>query len=143
MSSVAVRHSVSSSGAAISHHPGQDVFHTLNLRDSIAKKEKAISIRLNEQSKKRSNMRELLVQNFMKKYNQWLDPSHSTANVQVQISKIISYEVESFMEREKNAMNQKTLRKLEKDIETIVLSDARISPFLNNTSRNQRRDLSL
>ena len=48
------------------------------------------------------------------------------------------------MEREKNAMNQKTLRKLEKDIETIVLNDARISPFLNNnTSRNQRRDLSL
>jgi hypothetical protein len=47
------------------------------------------------------------------------------------------------MEREKNAMNQKTLRKLENDIEKIVLSDARISPFLNNTSRNQRRDLSL
>jgi hypothetical protein len=61
----------------------------------------------------------------------------------VQISKIISSEVESFMERERNAMNQKTLRALEKDIETMVLSDARISPFLINTSRNQRRDLSL
>ena len=121
MSTAAVRQSVSSAGVAISHHPGQEVFHTLNLRDSIAKKEKAISIRLNEQSKKRSNMRELLVQNFMKKYNQWLDPSHSTANVQVQISKIISSEVESFMERERNAMNQKTLRALEKDIETMVL----------------------
>jgi len=41
----------------------------------------------------------------MKKYNQRLDPAQSTASVQVQISKIISQEVESFMEREKNAMN--------------------------------------
>jgi predicted DNA-binding protein (UPF0278 family) len=55
-------------------------------------------------------MRELLVQNFMKKFNQRLDPGQTTANVQVYISKIISQEVESFMEREKNAMNQKTLR---------------------------------
>ena len=88
-------------------------------------------------------MRELLVQNFMKKYNQRLDPSQSTAGVQVQISKIISNQVENFMEREKNAMNQKTLRKLEKDIEAIVLADHRIAQFLNSTSRNQRRDLSL
>ena len=46
------------------------------------------------------------------------------------------------MEREKNAMNQKTLKQLEKEIETIIASDSRISPFLNNISRNLVRDMS-
>jgi hypothetical protein len=83
MSAVAARHSLGSAGGAISQHPGQGVLHTLNLRDSIAKKEKVMSIRINEQSKKRSNMRELLVQNFLKKYSQRLDPAQTTATVQV------------------------------------------------------------
>jgi hypothetical protein len=51
------------------------MIHTLNLRDSVIKREKAANIRINEQQKKRSNMRELLVQNFLKKYNHKLDPS--------------------------------------------------------------------
>ena len=36
------------------------------------------------------------------------------------------------MEREKNAMNQKNLRQLEKDIEALVAADSRIAPFLNS-----------
>ncbi len=62
----------------------------------------------------------------MKKYNQRLDPAQTTATIQVQISKIISQEVEQFIEREKNAMNQKTLRALEKEIEAIIAADAKI-----------------
>ena len=40
---------------------GAGVFNSLNLRDSIVKKEKQVSERLQEQSRKRSNMRDLLV----------------------------------------------------------------------------------
>ena len=62
--------------------------------------------RLQEQSRKRSNMRDLLVQNFMKKYTAKLDMhATTTSHVSVIIAKIISQEVEQFMEKEKHAMN--------------------------------------
>ena len=71
------------------------VFHTLNLRDSAAKKEKQMTERLQEQSRKRQNMRDLLVQNFMKKYTQKLDMhGTTTSQISVLIAKVISHEVE-------------------------------------------------
>lgn len=82
---VAARLSLQSAGTGLG-----GVFNTLNLRDSVAKREKALNIRINEQQKKRSNMRELLVQNFLKKYNHKLDPSQTNASISVLIAKIIS-----------------------------------------------------
>lgn len=63
-------------------------------------------------------MKELLVQNYLKKYMNRIEPS--TAN-NVLIARVISTEVENFMERERGqAMNQKALRELEKDIEGML-----------------------
>ena len=59
---------------------GAGVFNTLNLRDSVVKREKQVTERLQEQSRKRSNMRDLLVQNFMKKYTQKLDMHATTTS---------------------------------------------------------------
>ena len=59
---------------------GAGVFNSLNLRDSIVKKEKQVTERLQEQSRKRSNMRDLLVQNFMKKYTHKLDMHATTTS---------------------------------------------------------------
>ena len=99
--------------------------------------------RLQEQSRKRQNMRDLLIQNFMKKYTQKLDMhSTMTSQISVLIAKIVSHEVEKFMEREKSAMNQKSLKNLEKDIETMLISDPRIGNMIK-TTRNQRREMSL
>lgn len=61
------------------------------------------------------------MQNFMKKYTAKLDmQATTTSQVSVVIAKIISQEVELFMEREKHAMNQKSLKKLEKDIDVML-----------------------
>jgi hypothetical protein len=60
MSSNNARLSLGSAGATPLPQPS-GVFHTLNLRDSVSKREKILSIRINEQQKKRSNMRELLI----------------------------------------------------------------------------------
>ena len=46
------------------------------------------------------------------------------------------------MEREKSAMNQKSLKNLEKDIDAILAADPRIANYLK-TTRNMRRDMSL
>ena len=64
-----------------------------------------MNLRLNEQQRKRSNMKDLLVQNFLKRYTSRLDPGQSTAANSIIIAKIIANEVEGFMERERNAMN--------------------------------------
>jgi hypothetical protein len=88
-------------------------------------------------------MKDLLIQNFVKKYTQKLDMQATvTSSVSVLIAKVISQEVETFMEREKDAMNQKSLRQLEKDIENILAMDPRVGPFLKPT-RNGKRDMSL
>ncbi len=56
-------------------------------------------------------MKDLLIQNFVKKYTQKLDMQATvTSQVSVLIAKVISQEVETFMEKEKDAMNQKSLR---------------------------------
>ena len=55
-------------------------------------------------------MKELLVQNFLKKYTQRLDPSSSTAVNSALIARIIANEVDMFMDREKSAMSQKSLK---------------------------------
>jgi hypothetical protein len=50
-------------------------------------------------------MKDLLVQNFLKRYTSRLDPGQSTAANSIIIAKIIANEVEGFMGRERNAMN--------------------------------------
>lgn len=70
-------------------------------------------------------MKELLVQNYLKKYMNRVEPS--TAN-NVLIARVISSEVDAFIEREKGGqgMNQKALRELEKDIEARLKQDSRL-----------------
>ena len=113
---------------------GAPSIHALHLRDSLIKKEKTVSLRLNEQQKKRQNMRDLFVQNFLKKYMQRMDQQAATAaSNSALVARIISNEVELFMDREKgNGMNQKALRQLEKDIEQILYDDPRVGPLLGN-----------
>jgi len=102
-------------------------FHTLNLRESSKQKEKAITHRINEQSRKRQNMKELLVQNYLKRYMNRIEPG--TAN-NVLIARVISIEVENFMERERGqGMNQKALKELEKEIESKLKQDPRLQLF--------------
>lgn len=90
------RHSLASAGL----NGGVPSFHTLNLRESSKQKEKAITQRINEQNRKRQNMKELLVQNYLKKYMNRMEPSATAAN-NVLIARVISNEVELFMERER------------------------------------------
>lgn len=55
-------------------------------------------------------MKDLLVQNFLKKYMQRMDQA-ATANNSALVARIISNEVDLFMDRERgNGMNQKALR---------------------------------
>jgi hypothetical protein len=46
------------------------------------------------------------------------------------------------MEREKHAMNQKSLKNLEKDIDIMLAQDGRIGSLFKNT-RNQPREYSI
>jgi hypothetical protein len=60
-------------------------------------------------------MKELLIQNFLKKY---MNRVEQTAGNNGLVARIIANEVELFMDRERGQqMNQKALRQLEKDIE--------------------------
>lgn len=115
------------------------VFQSLGLRDSIAKKEKTVNIRIQEQSRKRQNMKELLVQNFLRRYMQKVDTA-SAANSAL-MSRIIANEVDLFMERERtgSALDQRALRQLEKDIERILNEDPRIGPQLVSPQRKGER----
>ena len=54
-------------------------------------------------------MKDLLVQNFLKRYTQRLDSNSNAAN-SVLIARIIANEVDLFMDREKSALNHKSLR---------------------------------
>jgi hypothetical protein len=119
----AARFSLASAGNA-------PAFHTLNLRQSSIQKEKAITQRINEQNKKRQNMKELLIQNFLKKYMNRMDPLATAGNNGL-IARVVANEVEIFMDREKGqGLNQKSLRALEKSIETILKQDPGIGPSI-------------
>ncbi len=68
-------------------------------------------------------MKELLVQNFLKKYMNRIEPSAAAGNNGL-IARIVANEVDLFMEKERGqSMNQKALKVLEKDIEIMIRSD--------------------
>jgi hypothetical protein len=56
------------------------------------------------------------------------------------IAKIISNEVDIFMDREKSDINQKNLKQLEKEIDIILQEDPRVGHLLLPIRRNENRD---
>jgi hypothetical protein len=72
----------------------------LGLRDSTAKKEKTANLRIHEQQKKRHNMKELLVQNLVKRYMQRFE-APSAANSAL-MARIIANEIDLFLDGERS-----------------------------------------
>ena len=70
-------------------------FHTLNLRGSDHSKRDPILAAAKHRQK--SNLKELLVQNFLKKYSRKLQPGANTTQNSILISKIVQNEIEIFL----------------------------------------------
>ena len=93
-------------------------------------------------------MKELLVQNFLKRYMQRFE-APSAANSAL-MARIIANEIDLFLdgERSTQGLDQKALRKLEKDIEVILQEDPRLGsqmiPLEKKTKlhKTERRDYS-
>ena len=72
------------------------VFHTLHLRESHSK-EKSLAQRQLARQRQKTYLKELLVQNFLKKFGQRLEAT--AAPLQLLVSQITAQEIDKFLER--------------------------------------------
>eukprot|EP00347_Sterkiella_histriomuscorum_P005983 403354521 len=118
----------------------QAVFHTLNLREPINKQQKQQELKQNARQRQKTYLKDLLVQNFMKKYSQKLTSNNkSAAQTSIIITNIIGNQIENFLDKEQ--LTQKNLKQFEKDLEGILERDPRINSLLDpvyQDSKNNR-----
>ena len=112
------------------------VFHTLHLRESHSK-EKTLAQRQHARQRQKTYLKELLVQNFLKKYSQRLEASANTAAMQMLISQITAQEIEKFLERQQ--LSQKNLAQFEKDLQKIMESDPRLASAIKSGASDAAR----
>ena len=70
-------------------------------------------------------MRDLLCQNFLKRFNRKLKPSAQTTQSSLLIAKIVGNEIDIFLSN--STLNQKNLKEFEKHLDTILENDPRVS----------------
>ena len=108
-------------------------FHTLNLRKSPYLQEQTLAQRSKAKERKKAYLKELLIQNFLKRYSLRLQPEANTPANSVMIARLVSAEIEQLMAKEQ--LTQKGLRGVDREVERILQGDEKIGPYLLKEGR--------